>query len=559
MVGLAEIINTDKVGWKSRFGRSERDVVALGIAFAALFLFVGIGGRVVPKAIQNLAGNGPPPDPILVCMLLLNIAIFLFGWRHYEDLKRTLAEVGASEQEALKLASSDHLTGCLNRRSICGIIDEMIVYARKNESDVALLLLDLDNFKHINDLNGHQLGDLVLVETANRLRELIPPHGEVARIGGDEFICVIPFERDNKESISELARKLVSRVSESIDLNGESVDVTMSLGIAQALGDPSTEARDADELLHHADVAMYFAKNNGRNDSAWFENRMNTEFRFRRKVENGIRQGVARGEFIPFYQKQIDLETGELVGFEMLARWKSRDFGMVSPDTFIPIAEKMGIISDISERLIKQALKDALEWDPKITLSVNISPIQLRDPWFAQKLLRLVVENGFPPERLDIEITESCLHDNIAAVRNVLVSLKNQGIHVTLDDFGTGYSSLAQLRALPFDRLKIDRSFVHEMSRQGGNTKLVEAIVSLGAGLNLPIVAEGIEDEDTLATLRAFGAMKGQGFLYGRPEDAKKTMEMLAASAVRQPTLVATDAATPLEASDTRKIGPSHQ
>ncbi|WP_246204807.1 putative bifunctional diguanylate cyclase/phosphodiesterase [Altericroceibacterium indicum] len=556
---MANINTIQKNGWKSRFGRSERDVIALGIAFAALILFVGIGGRVLPQAALNLAGKAPAPDPTMVCMLLLNIAIFLLGWRHYKSLQRTLAEVGASEQEALKLAAIDHLTGCHNRRSIRAIIDEMILTARKNDSDVALLLLDLDNFKHINDLNGHQLGDCVLVETANRLKMALPPEGEVARIGGDEFICVLPFKGEDREAITALANRLVRKVSEPIELNGESVEVTMSLGIAQALGDPASKIHDAEELLHHADVAMYFAKNNGRNNSAWFENRMNTEFRFRRKVENGIRHGVARGEFVPFYQKQVDLETGELVGFEMLARWKSRDFGMVSPDTFIPIAEKMGIISDISERLIKQALKDALEWDPKITLSVNISPIQLRDPWFAQKLLRLVVENGFPPERLDIEITESCLHDNIAAVRNVLVSLKNQGIHVTLDDFGTGYSSLAQLRALPFDRLKIDRSFVHEMSRQGGNTKLVEAIVSLGAGLNLPIVAEGIEDEDTLATLRAFGAMKGQGFLYGQPEDARKTLELLAATKPSKPTLASTDTPQPLEASDIRKVGPSHQ
>jgi EAL domain-containing protein (putative c-di-GMP-specific phosphodiesterase class I) len=255
---------------------------------------------------------------------------------------------------------------------------------------------------------------------------------------------------------------------------------------------------------------------------------MESELRFRNELESGIRQGVTRGEFVPYYEQQIDLESGELVGFEMLARWNSPHLGIVSPDIFIPIAEEIGVIGEMSEGLMRQAFEDAKQWDSKLTLSINVSPIQLRDPWFSQKLLRLLVETNFPPKRLDIEITESCLHENIGVVRSVVTSLKNQGIHISLDDFGTGYSSLAQLRSLPFDRLKIDRSFVSELAEEGANAKVVEAIVSLGRGLDLPITAEGIENDAVLQVLKKMGELKGQGYYYGRPEDAAMTLDRLA-------------------------------
>jgi EAL domain-containing protein (putative c-di-GMP-specific phosphodiesterase class I) len=256
---------------------------------------------------------------------------------------------------------------------------------------------------------------------------------------------------------------------------------------------------------------------------------MEDEQRFRHELENGIRHGLAAGEFVPFYEQQIDLETGELIGFEMLARWNSPTFGVVGPETFIPVAEDMDVIGEMSEGLIRQALVDAREWDPKLTLSVNISPLQLRDPWFAQKLLKLLVDGGFPPERLEVEITESCLHENIGAVRAIVISLKNQGIRISLDDFGTGYSSLSQLRSLPFDRLKIDRSFVTELANGDvGNLELVKTIISLGRGLTLPVTAEGVESAKVLEVLREMGELKGQGYLYGKPENAVATRSRLA-------------------------------
>jgi EAL domain-containing protein (putative c-di-GMP-specific phosphodiesterase class I) len=272
---------------------------------------------------------------------------------------------------------------------------------------------------------------------------------------------------------------------------------------------------------------MYEAKKNGRNRFCWFEDAMEQKLRLRRQFETDMRDGIMRGEFVPYYEKQIDLETGEVIGFEMLARWHSPRFGLINPEQFISVAEEIGLIAQLSESLIAQALADAGDWNPKLSLSVNISPIQLRDPLFAQRILKLLVQANFPPSRLEIEITESCLHENIEIVRSLIASLQNQGVRVCLDDFGTGYASLAQLRALPFDRIKIDRSFVSTLISNSGSPAIVEAISSLAHSMDMPITAEGIENPEVLARLRKFGKFNGQGYLYGQPRSADDTRREL--------------------------------
>jgi predicted signal transduction protein with EAL and GGDEF domain len=368
-----------------------------------------------------------------------------------------------------------------------------------------------------------------------RLERLLPAGGICARMGGDEFACAFTFEAGDRARADRLAAEIVAAISSPVIVGDLTIDVTVSVGLASSR-QPGNAASvpDAEMLIHWADIAMYHAKKNGRDRHAWFEPQMESEIRFRNALETGLRRGIGAGEFVPYYEQQIDIQTGKLVGFEMLARWKSPEFGVVSPEMFIPLAEELGVIGELSETLIRKALEDAKGWDPELTLSVNISPIQLRDPWFAQKLLRLLTETGFPPQRFEIEITESCLHENVAVVRSIITSLKNQGVKVSLDDFGTGYSSLAQLRALPFDRLKIDRSFVSELASEGANCELVAAIVSLGRGLGLPIVAEGIENGEALEVLQKLGDLKGQGYHYGKPEDAAATLERLMAKASKE-------------------------
>ena len=517
----------DTVG-APRSGSADRDVVALGIAVAAIILFVGTGGSIMPKIARHWAGIGDAPDLLLINAVLLNIALLIFGWRRYRDLQSEVQVRREAETRARELAERDPLTGCLNRRSGPPAMDDLLAHAGSQDRHVAVLVIDLDNFKQINDVNGHSAGDKVLATIAERIEAELPDDAVVVRIGGDEFACAVPFGRNARDSIDLLVERLTASVSQPIEFEARSIEETVSVGIADF--DTACEYKNvrADRLLHRADIAMYHAKKRGRNRHFWFEPQMEDELRFRNELEAGIRAGLKNGEFVPFYEQQIDLETGTLTGFEMLARWQSPKYGLVSPEIFIPVAEEIDVIGELSEQLIRRALSDALEWDAKLSLSVNISPLQLRDPWFAQKLLHILVESGFPPHRLEIEITESCLHENVGAVRTILSSLRNQGIRVSLDDFGTGYSSLAQLRSLPFDRLKIDRSFVGEIARAGEDDQLVRAIVALGKGLSLPVTAEGIENGDILHALEDLGEIKGQGYLYGRPEDAEATRKRLA-------------------------------
>ncbi|WP_181443450.1 EAL domain-containing protein [Porphyrobacter sp. YT40] len=507
---------------------AERDIIALGIAVAAIIMLVGTGGSVLPEAIAALLGDGDKPNVILVNALLLNIALIIFGWRRYRELTREIAERRRAEARAQLLAATDPLTRCLNRRSMIEVTEGLRKLAETRGEALAYCMIDLDNFKQINDMHGHAAGDAVLVMVCDRVRALLPREAQLARLGGDEFAFVTTFPAGHPERVDDL----VVRIYESLAQPLRMPELTVSIGLACDTDvDRAAGAQvDGNALMHRADMALYHAKKQGRNRYFWFEPSMENELRFRNQLENGIRRGLARGEFVPFYEQQVDVESGALVGFEMLARWRSPQLGLIGPDIFVPIAEEIGLINELSERLMEQAFRDARDWDESLTLSINISPVQLRDPWFAQRLLKRLVAAGFPPQRLEIEITESCLHENVGLVRSMIISLRNQGVQISLDDFGTGYSSFEQLRSLPFDRIKIDRSFVSELKEPGQRSRLVEAIVSLGRGLDLPLTAEGVEDEEILKALKTMGRLKAQGYLYGLPEDAEGVRTRLAAA-----------------------------
>jgi diguanylate cyclase (GGDEF)-like protein len=512
-------------------GNAKRDLVALGISVAAIIMFVGTGSAVLPEIFRNWIGIGSSPDVMLVNALLLNIALIIFGWRRYREIMSELEQHRAAEEDARVLADTDVLTGCLNRRSITPETDRLIDRANLEGKHTAFVMLDLDNFKQVNDCNGHQAGDMVLKTTAERMKEISPSDSLLARLGGDEFACVVSFAPQYRDRVDQFVARLIEAVSQPIPTGKQEVRITISAGIATTADKvgPDGEGLGASNLLHLSDIAMYHAKKQGRNRYYWFDKEMEHELRIRNELEAGIRKGVTNGEFVPYYEQQIDLHSGELVGFEMLARWLSPELGIVKPDVFIPVAEEMGIIDALSGQLIEQALSDAAHWDPNLTLSVNISPIQLRDPWFSQKILKSLVKHNFPPQRLEIEITETCLHENLGLVRSMITSLRNQGVSISLDDFGTGYSSLSQLQSLPFDRLKIDRSFVGELARNNGESglKIINAIIALGYDLSIPITAEGIEDVETLERLKMMGPLKGQGYHYGQPETAARVKDRL--------------------------------
>lgn len=341
-------------GKSERFGLAERDVIALGISIACIIMFVGIGAPVLADIVRSFQGVGLGPDKLAINALLLNIALVIFSWRRYRQLKDEVAERRKAEQQARELAEVDPLTGCLNRRSIGPATDRLIADAAARGEIVAFLMVDLDNFKQVNDYHGHTAGDAILQECARRIAALLPPHGLIARLGGDEFACVVSFASTREDIVDRLAGGIIDAVARPVAFNGLNVEATVSIGITRSDTRRAGETgqADAQTLMHMADIAMYHAKKHGRNRYFWFEAPMESELRFRSELEAGIRRGIAAGEFVPFYEQQIDLASGRLTGFEMLARWHSPSLGTISPEIFIPVAEDIGVIAELSESLI---------------------------------------------------------------------------------------------------------------------------------------------------------------------------------------------------------------
>jgi diguanylate cyclase (GGDEF)-like protein len=518
---MASMFSNDNRGGGNR---ADQDFVIIAIAVSSLMILAAVGNDYLEMIRRLLTRVGADNSTLVTGLLLLNVALTIYGIRRYRDVRREVVERTAAEKRANSLACTDPLTGFLNRRSLSQGVEEMFAAAEKRRRGIAMLIVDLDGFKTINDLHGHLTGDNLLRTTAEVIAKALPKDSIAARLGGDEFAAAFPFDPDNPASIDAVADYIVDRLGKPFDLAGVHAHVSASVGIARS----DAECGNVDALLRRADIAMYAAKKLGRGRAVWFDGSMERELQARNAVEAGLRTGIPEGEFVPFFEQQIDLSTGSLHGFEMLARWQHPTRGIVGPDEFISVAEECGLISDLSLSIMRQAFEEARDWDPSLTISVNISPSQLKDPWLAQRIVKLLVETGFPAERLEVEITESSLFENLGLAQSIVGSLKNQGVRLALDDFGTGYSSLAHLRALPFDRIKIDRSFVTSINDNPESAAIVNAITKLADSLNLAVTAEGIEDQLIEARLRSIGKYKGQGWLFGRPMPVAEVRTLLA-------------------------------
>jgi diguanylate cyclase (GGDEF)-like protein len=478
-------------------------VITSCATIAALLLFVALGSKIVPAAIAGVQLG--ESSSTLEVAFLLNIAIILFGWRRSKDLKEALEAYEAAEGLAQRNANTDPGTGLANRRELMRALDEML----EARIPGVLLLLDLDHFKRVNDLYGHAAGDRLLRSVAESLIKSAPANACSARTGGDEFAMLFPAADDSEAE--EVAKRLQQCLAAPVFAEGAQLQVSASIGLTR-LG-----PRDNEEgALRRSDVALYAAKRAGRNSFAWFDEQLEVELSDRLKLEENIRVGIRRGDFVPYFQPLIDLATQEIVGFEALARWRGADGTMMDAEHFIEAAERTGLIAPLTMTVIDQAMREARDWPPHLKLAVNISPIQFREATLAEQILKLTSATGFPANRLEIEITEGSLLEDREQVLTIIESLKNVGVRISLDDFGTGYASLAQVNRLPLDRIKIDKSFITTIVRSQRTAEIVSTIASLGHTLDVPISAEGVESEQIRAALERFGCSEAQGWLYGR-------------------------------------------
>ena len=417
-----------------------------------------------------------------------------------------------SEQRIAFMAHHDAMTGLANRTTLMEEIDKAAAHQRRAGEPFAVLLLDLDRFKHVNDTLGHSAGDALLRETAMRLKALLATE-VLARLGGDEFAVILRGDANPGTAASVLADRIIETIAKPFVINGNEVNIGTSIGIAVA---PERET-DPGSLLKMADMALYRAKAAGRNRYCFFDPHMGAEADERHALENELRRAVPRGELELHYQPVVDSRTLRIRGAEALVRWRHPTKGLIPPDKFIPLAEDTGIIAQIGEWVLRTACADAARWPTDVKVAVNLSPVQLRKASLPDTVMQALAQSGLPPERLEIEITETALIESAAECLMTLHRFKSAGIAVALDDFGTGYSSLSQLTMFPFDKIKIDKAFTQELTRSNEAAAIILATLTLARALNMETTAEGVETPEQFDLLRLAGVTSVQGYLFMRP------------------------------------------
>lgn len=461
-------------------------------------------------------------DPIPVEIVARDIAVQ--GMVRRILAVRDLRERRQAEHRIRHMAYHDALTGLPNRVRFAEVLSEHVTAKRP----LAVFCIDLDRFKEVNDLFGHTTGDAFLCRLADVMQARIGPDDMIARIGGDEFM-ILQVSNHLPENAELLAEALIEAVCVDIEINSVSIRGGCSIGIALFPQDGKTP----EQLQTHADAALYRAKEAGRGNHRFFEPEMDHRLRERRAMQNEMRQGLRNGEFLVHYQPQFETASTALSGFEALLRWTSPTRGAVPPSVFIPLAEETGFIVDLGEFVLREACREAAGWGNPLTIGVNLSPVQFQFPDLDRAIARILAETGLDPRRLELEITEGVLMRDLPRALETLKRIKAMGIAIAMDDFGTGYSSLSYLQAFPFDRIKIDGSFIRDLDSNPQSEAIIRAVVSLGRGLGLPILAEGVETERQHAFLTELDCQSVQGYLLGRPQPINMFEPLLARFAER--------------------------
>ena len=425
------------------------------------------------------------------------------------------------------LASHDALTNLPNRVLFIDRLQHALAGSVRGHSLVAVYSLDLDHFKDVNDTLGHAMGDLLLKRVTERVKTCLRQDDTLARLGGDEF-AIIQTGLDEPRAASVLAERIISVLSKPFELDGNEAVIGVSIGIAMAAGDDAT---DSDEILKGADLALYKSKVTGRGNYHFFRDEMDAELRARKAMEADLRKAFNDEELEVHYQPQVSLDAERITAVEALVRWHHPERGDVHPSEFIPVAGMIGLIRPLTEWVLRKACGDALNWAP-LKVAVNLSPSLFKQPGLVVMVERVLKETGLPPDRLELEITEDILIDETERTLSVLSRLKKLGVHIAMDDFGTGYSSLSYLRQFPFDKIKIDHSFISEFENNEDAQAIVRAIIGMSRALKMRINAEGVETVEQAELLRAAGCEEVQGFLYGRPMSKNDMEAMLDSPAI---------------------------
>jgi diguanylate cyclase (GGDEF)-like protein len=440
------------------------------------------------------------------------------GWvATFEDITEWLE----AQAKITHMARHDALTGLPNRVLFHEQLEQGLRRA-KSDDQLAVLCLDLDHFKDINDSLGHPIGDALLKEVGRRLKAAVGDGDTVARLGGDEF-AVVQIGRSEEAAARSLAGRLVEVISAPYEIDDHQIVIGVSIGISLSPQDGS----NPDELLKNADLALYRAKADGRGTYRFFETGMDARAQARRLLEMDLRAAVQRDEFQAYYQPIRDVASGRVVAFEALLRWNHPQRGLIAPISFIPLAEETGLIVQLGEFVLRSACTDATSWPDDIDVAVNLSPVQFKSPSLIASVTSALAASGLSANRLELEITESVLLQNSEATLTTLHELRAMGVRISLDDFGTGYSSLSYLRSFPFDKIKIDRSFVSELATREDSMAIIRAVTGLGRSLGIVTTAEGVENDAQLELLRREGCTQAQGYLFSKPRPASDVAMML--------------------------------
>ena len=434
-----------------------------------------------------------------------------------------ITERRKAEARIAHMAHHDGLTNLPNRDLFQDRLREALQRGKSGQRRVAVLCIDLDLFKNVNNSFGHPMGDRLLKQVAERLQAEVSGDNLVARLGGDEFAIVLAADA-SPNAASDLAARLIRTLSECYDIEGIEVTVGASIGIALSPGDGET----SEELMRNADMALYRAKSDGGGVHRFFEREMDRQAQRRRDMELDLRRAFANGEFELHYQPLVDLAADRISGFESLLRWRHPEKGMISPAEFVPVAEDIGLIVALGEWVLREACTEAAKWPADVKVAVNLSPVQFRSRNLVQVVISALAHSGLSPRRLELEITELLFLAETEANLAILHQLRELGVSISMDDFGTGYSSLSYLRSFPFDKIKIDRSFVKDLVERSDCVAIVRAISGLGRSLNITTTAEGVETADQLDWLRAEGCNEVQGFLFSAAKPASEIAELLA-------------------------------